>query len=487
MINGKDCRLKIFACVFLAASFPVVAGCGNVRVNAPISASASPQGETKSNRQPLSTIFPLYSDYGEPSPLPTVKKHLKVSKLVRDLMSGASGRYRNLSLVVDGEPSIVHLTCGPERHPSDTDKSQTDARFRYKISIDESSFTSDPVSMLEEYYRRIDDGDKKGAFTLRSSSATTSYAEFTETWKSNRTLELRHPSVSSDSTVDCELVSDDFDPESNQVNRRVFSCKIKVTKELGEWRYAGGDFHQVSCVAIKADATADVPSEPLQAQQQTIVIRSDEPADASEEAHRELILEYGVSVAMLQSIEKHFRLPRQLTIRLRKTEGPRACYKPASNEIELGYGLVPYFLDMAPAAQKSDFMAGCLKFAFLHELAHALIHEFNLPIVGREEDAADEFSAILMTAEISSNQCDGVLLWLVKMSEGQTAANFDFGDEHSFNVQRCLNVLRLLVGSKNYNSQLGSLFSEESREKACEDYQKKYEAWEKLLRPYFSL
>ena len=132
-------------------------------------------------------------------------------------------------------------------------------------------------------------------------------------------------------------------------------------------------------------------------------------------------------------------------------------------------------------------MAGCLKFAFLHELAHALIHEFNLPIVGREEDAADEFSAILMTAEISSNQCDGVLLWLVKMSEGQTAANFDFGDEHSFNVQRCLNVLRLLVGSKNYNSQLGSLFSEESREKACEDYQKKYEAWEKLLRPYFSL
>lgn len=264
MINSKDCRLKFF-CAFLAGSFPIVAGCGNVRVNAPISpisASASPLGETKSNRQPLSSIFPFYSDYSEPSPLPTVKKHLKVSKLVRELTSGASGQYRNLSLLVDGEPNIVHLTCEPERHPSDMSKSRTEARFRYKISIDESSFTSDPASMLEEYYRRIDDGDEKGAFTLRSSSATTSYAEFKETWKSNRNLELRHPSVSSDSTVDCELVSDDFDPESNQVNRRVFRCKIKVTKELGEWRYAGGDFHQVSCVAIKADATADVPSEP---------------------------------------------------------------------------------------------------------------------------------------------------------------------------------------------------------------------------------
>jgi Putative metallopeptidase len=35
-------------------------------------------------------------------------------------------------------------------------------------------------------------------------------------------------------------------------------------------------------------------------------------------------------------------------------------------------------------------------FVFLHETSHALIHEMELPVLGREEDAADAFASITM-------------------------------------------------------------------------------------------
>jgi Putative metallopeptidase len=39
-----------------------------------------------------------------------------------------------------------------------------------------------------------------------------------------------------------------------------------------------------------------------------------------------------------------------------------------------------------------QFVAGNMLFVLLHELAHAAIADLELPVLGREEDAADEFA-----------------------------------------------------------------------------------------------
>src|SRR5260221_3277975 len=41
-----------------------------------------------------------------------------------------------------------------------------------------------------------------------------------------------------------------------------------------------------------------------------------------------------------------------------------------------------------------EFVAGNMLFVLLHELGHAAMHEMGLPILGREEDQADNFAII---------------------------------------------------------------------------------------------
>jgi hypothetical protein len=41
----------------------------------------------------------------------------------------------------------------------------------------------------------------------------------------------------------------------------------------------------------------------------------------------------------------------------------------------------------------AEFVTGNMLFVVLHEMAHAAISEMGLPVLGREEDAADSFAA----------------------------------------------------------------------------------------------
>ena len=43
-----------------------------------------------------------------------------------------------------------------------------------------------------------------------------------------------------------------------------------------------------------------------------------------------------------------------------------------------------------------EFVAGNTLFVLLHEMGHVLIAEMKLPVLGREEDAADTFAALAM-------------------------------------------------------------------------------------------
>ena len=52
---------------------------------------------------------------------------------------------------------------------------------------------------------------------------------------------------------------------------------------------------------------------------------------------------------------------------------------------------MPRLEKMSPAKKKQlvEFVIGNTLFVLTHELGHGLINEFNMPVLGREEDAAD--------------------------------------------------------------------------------------------------
>jgi hypothetical protein len=103
-----------------------------------------------------------------------------------------------------------------------------------------------------------------------------------------------------------------------------------------------------------------------------------------------------------------------------------------------------------------EFVAGNMLFVLLHELGHAAMHEMGLPILGREEDQADNF-AIVSLLKIGNKVSHRVLVeaakgWFLSdrrdRRDGEPQAYFD---EHGLDQQRAYNIVCLVYGSDPAN------------------------------------
>jgi hypothetical protein len=135
-----------------------------------------------------------------------------------------------------------------------------------------------------------------------------------------------------------------------------------------------------------------------------------------------------------------------------------------------------------------QFVVGNTLFVLLHELGHVIIDEMKLPVLGREEDAADSFAALTMI-EIGSSFSRRVL---VDASESdrrdqQTETEPLYYGEHNLSQQRAYQIVCLMVGSNP--AQFMSLAAEtkmpESRQESCQkEYAKASWSWDTVLKPH---
>lgn len=98
-----------------------------------------------------------------------------------------------------------------------------------------------------------------------------------------------------------------------------------------------------------------------------------------------------------------------------------------------------------------------LEFTLLHEIGHALIDHFGLPVFGLEEDAADQIATTVMIlrygADIDPQAIDRLLAvsaqWLAEWNvEKRTqGGGHAFWDSHSLSIQRFYNINCLLYGA----------------------------------------
>lgn len=107
-------------------------------------------------------------------------------------------------------------------------------------------------------------------------------------------------------------------------------------------------------------------------------------------------------------------------------------------------------LDKEPRLQKIaqqqrkdlvEFVIGNMLFALLHEMGHAHIQEMGLPVLGREEDAADSYAVIAML-KVGTDASHNVLVqatkgWFLSAERDQKeGAPLAFYDEHGMDKQR---------------------------------------------------
>jgi len=138
------------------------------------------------------------------------------------------------------------------------------------------------------------------------------------------------------------------------------------------------------------------------------------------------------------------------------------------------------------------FVTGNILFIIVHELGHATISELGLPVLGREEDAADDFATVA-ALKLADQFSDRVLTesakgwFLSDKRDRKQGEKLDFYDEHGMDKQRAYHIVCLMVGSddKKYKELADTVKLPEDRQQTCGgDFSNASWSWETVLKPH---
>ncbi len=192
-------------------------------------------------------------------------------------------------------------------------------------------------------------------------------------------------------------------------------------------------------------------------------------------------------------VRSSVKLPRPLTLKATSCGESNAWYDNQTDVISFCYELVNDFIKVANRSGKFNLtpeqaVIGPCLFIVLHETAHALFAVLAVPVLGREEDAADQVAAYAAT-QIGGDFAERMLRSAAFMYDQDSSARKpgedDFADVHGLDRQRFYNVLCIAWGSdpKRYAfaKELGKL-PDERAEGCAEEYQQVRYAVRTLIR-----
>src|SRR5437870_3369386 len=199
---------------------------------------------------------------------------------------------------------------------------------------------------------------------------------------------------------------------------------------------------------------------------------------------------------VMSALSRSLIIPRNVTIAVKGGQaGP--YYNPATHIVVLNHP----FLELGVRVYSAEYpkisdyelgkaLASLEYFVLFHEIGHVLVDLWNIPVLGREEDAVDGFSTIFMTEFVP----DGgqIALWgadffdYLGRHEGTFGQN-EFANEHSLDPQRAYSIACWVYGSNpgKYGG-LAAVIPHERLVRCPTEYRKLRKAWFQFLRPHIS-
>lgn len=221
--------------------------------------------------------------------------------------------------------------------------------------------------------------------------------------------------------------------------------------------------------------------------------RGSEDGGLSNEERAELADEEKSLEEAAAELNRAFALPHDIFIGFDECEEPNPFYDTEKKEVVLCYQFVEELYeslrgDFRSNEEIKEVVSNATTFAFFHEVGHALIDAYDLPITGREEDAVDQLSVVVLAD--GSEEGDRTVLDAARTFSRATDAELDelaFADEHSLDRQRFYNIICLLYGQNK--EKFASLVNDgtlpEGRAERCDiEYARANKAWDVLLAPY---
>jgi hypothetical protein len=188
------------------------------------------------------------------------------------------------------------------------------------------------------------------------------------------------------------------------------------------------------------------------------------------------------------------RLPKKMAIITKECNETNAFYS-AGRGVTLCYEYVAKIEEVAPAnrtdegVSRASAITGNVVRVMMHELGHAVFDILELPVYGREEDAADQMSAFIMV-QFGKD----VSRWLItggvhnyRVGMEKPLSRTDFSDEHGSDAQRFYNFLCLGYGAEPaaFQDLVDKGLLPAARARNCaREYQQVRSAFTKTVLPY---
>ncbi|HBP4632918.1 TPA: hypothetical protein L5634_001391 [Pseudomonas aeruginosa] len=121
---------------------------------------------------------------------------------------------------------------------------------------------------------------------------------------------------------------------------------------------------------------------------------------------------------------------------------------------------IPVWADAEPTDEQLRFITANAEFTLLHEMGHLLIHELQLPVLGREEDAADQLGLIGLFLRQDRHKDPDFYQKLVDVAEYWRLEwlrpkpgheEIQPWDSHALDAQRFYTIACLIYGSDRDN------------------------------------
>jgi hypothetical protein len=253
----------------------------------------------------------------------------------------------------------------------------------------------------------------------------------------------------------------------------------------------------VAALALPA-ATAEARkgNSPPKAKPNRIDIKYVEPTSADSQSLYKLLKEHRV-LEKIRDLLNPLRLPHRMLLQVRGCDGISNAWSDEES-VTVCYEYLGDIWKNAPekatpaGIAPADTLIGPLVDVFLHEAGHTTFAALQIPIFGREEDAADQFSAYIML-RFGKEESRRLILGSAYQYKGDlssptvTLAQQKFADEHGTPAQRFFNLLCAAYGAdpKLFADIVEKGFLPQDRAAGCErEYIQISHAFETLIGPH---
>ena len=198
-------------------------------------------------------------------------------------------------------------------------------------------------------------------------------------------------------------------------------------------------------------------------------------------------------------LSANYKLPYDVGIMGAECGMVNAFYSPDEKSITICYEIVDATLDAGydlydgDPAMAEDFAYNVLDGILLHETGHALVDIYDLPVTGLEEDAVDQFSALIQSRTYGDYDpyYETGRIMMLDMADWWSYSAQDeppyYWDVHSLSIQRFYNIACYAYGADpEYNDALvGGEYLPEYRAATCpQEYEQLSSSWDRLLEGY---